>query len=97
MSDSPTSANRLPTELVSYLVLAATLGLSLLAWHMAEKHHHTHQRGHFDAAVQVTEAEIRQRMQHYADILKSLRSLFYASHYVTSEEFQTFIDSSYIP
>ena len=97
MPDSPTSANRLPTELVSYLVLAATLGLSVLAWHMAERQHDAHQRGHFDAAVQVTEAEIRQRMQHYADILKSLRSLFYASHHVTSEEFQTFIDSSYIP
>ncbi len=64
MSDSPTSATRQPTELVSYIVLAITLGLSVLAWHMADRHSDARQRAHFDAAVQMTEAEVRQRMPH---------------------------------
>jgi CHASE1-domain containing sensor protein len=86
-----------PTHLISYLVLAVTLGLSLLAWHMAAKHHNAHQQGHFDAAVHMTESEIKQRMQHYADILESIRSLFYASNHVTPREFETFIQTSHIP
>ncbi len=96
-SSVPATSRRRPTILLGYLVLAITLGLTLLASHMAAKYERAHEQAHFDSAIYITESQIKRRMEHYVDILESVRALFYASQYVARHEFQTFIEQTQVP
>ena len=91
-SSVPATSPRHPTILLGYLVLAITLGLTLLASHMAAKYQRAHELAHFNSAIYITESQIERRMEHYVDILESVRALFYASHYVKPHDFQKFIE-----
>ena len=96
-SSAPAASPRRPTILLGYLVLAVTLGLTLLASHMAAKYQRAHELAHFDSAAYITESQIKRRMEHYVDILESVRALFYATPYVAPHDFQTFIEQTRVP
>lgn len=86
-----------PSSLLAPLVLIITLTLSLLAWHMAMQEQRAHEQADFNFQTVFTITAIQQRLQHYADILASVRSLFYASDDVTRRDFQAYVDTSQIP
>ena len=76
-----------------WLVLAGTLGATVLLWKSAQHEVDRELRSEFDYSVQKTVRDIEQRMETYKLLLHSLRGLFAASDSVTKNEFHTFVET----
>lgn len=77
----------------AWLVLVASLTLTLWAWYAAQENIQQDAMQHFDQSTQRIEATLRVRMQQHAQILYGARGLVLASEHVEREEWHDFVNS----
>lgn len=77
----------------AWLVLAASLTLTLWAWYAAQENIQQDAMQHFDQSTQRIEATLRVRMQQHAQILYGARGLVLASEHVERREWHDFVNS----
>lgn len=75
------------------LVFVLSLGLTTVAWQLAEHYTQEEARLRFEADAADLERRIETRMESYRQILRSGRSFFLASEEVTRDEWRLYVES----
>src|SRR5215216_1634137 len=76
----------------AYGVLLISLLLTALAWYYVHRNVEAQTRARFDDTVHATQEVMERRTKAYLDAMFGARGLFYASHSVTREEWDDYVE-----
>ncbi len=88
-----TVADVLRNDVAAWVVLAISLLITLLSWHIASRSVESHLRDSFGFEVEKAGLAITKRMQEYEQVLRSGVGLFLASDTVTREDWRLFVEN----
>ena len=88
-----TVADVLHNEVSAWLVLAISLAITVLSWHISARSVESHLQDAFEFEVDKARLAIVKRMEEYEQVLRSGVGLFLASSEVTREDWRTFVEN----
>ena len=92
-ADRRTVADILHNDVSAWVVLAISLAITVLSWHISARSVESHLQDAFEFEVEKARLAIVKRMQEYEQVLRSGVGLFLASGEVTREDWRIFVEN----
>ncbi|MBF0626310.1 MAG: CHASE domain-containing protein, partial [Magnetococcales bacterium] len=94
LSSAPRSvADLLHNRVTGWIILAVSVSLTILAWHVSNLSQEKRTRDRFDFKVEEARLAIQKRMREYEQVLRGGVGLFRASDQVTRQDWQRYVET----